>query len=85
MEEKKGVKEWLLEKKTKAKEFAKEHPDVIWTLIGGAASILGGCLKIYANKSDYDDYLYTTVDDQVYKLPAKGMKTSRSFRKNKKD
>lgn len=85
MEEKKGIKEWLAEKKTSIKDFCKSHPDVVWSLIGGAASILGGALKLYASRSDYDDYLYTTVDDQVYKLPAKGMKTSKSYRTKKEE
>lgn len=57
-------------------QFCKENPDVIWTLVGGALSIIGGCVKLYANKSEYDNYLLTTDrDGTIYKLPAKQMKT----------
>ena len=71
--------------KTKIKNFCSNHPDVVLTVVGGFASILGGCLKLYANKSDYDDYLYTSLDDgNIYKLPAKQMKSANKFRKTKK-
>lgn len=87
MQEKKKFefKKWLDEKKTKVKDFCSKHPDVVLTVVGGFASIIGGCLRLYANKSEYEDYLYTTVDDEVYKLPAKEMRTAKRFRKNKKD
>ena len=83
MEEKKTFKQWLEEKKSKAKEFCSNHPDVVWTVIGGFASLLGAGIKLYANKTEYDDYLYTTVDDEVYKLPAKEMKTAKKITKDK--
>lgn len=80
MEEKKTLKEWFTEKKAKISKFCEDHPDVVFTVIGGFASLAGGCLKLYASKSDYDDHLYTTVEidgsNQIYKLPAKHMKTS---------
>lgn len=79
MEEKKTFKTWLKERKDKVKKFCSEHPDVILTVVGGLASLAGGALKIYANKSEYEDYLYTTADDEVYKLPAKKMKTCKKI------
>lgn len=79
-EEKKGFKAWLVDKKDKAKKFCSDHPDVVLTVIGGVASIVGGCIKLYANKTEYEDYLYTTDGDgTVYKLPAKEMKTASSM------
>ena len=75
MEEKKTLKEWINEKKTIVKEFCSKHPDVCLTVLGGFASLVGGCIKLYTSKTEYEDYLYTTVDDEVYKIPAKEMKT----------
>ena len=74
------------EKKTLKQRFVgwcKEHPDVLLTVVGGIASIVGGCIKLYANKSEYEDNLFTTVDDQVYKIPAKQMKTATYTTTNK--
>ena len=74
------------EKKTLKQRFVawcKEHPDVLLTVGGGIASIIGGCIKLYASKSEYEDNLFTTVDDQVYKLPAKQMKTATYTTTNK--
>lgn len=77
MEEKKGLKAWLVDKKDRAKQFCADHPDVVLTVVGGLASIVGGCIKLYANKTEYEDYLYTTDDKgTIYKLPAKQMKTA---------
>ena len=80
VEQKKSLKEKLSEKKTRFKEFCSNHPDVVLTVLGGLASLAGGCLKLYANKTEYEDYLYTEVDDAVYKLPAKEMKTARKLK-----
>ena len=85
MEEKKTLKEWLEEKKTKVKDFCSKHPDVVFTVVGGFASLLGGCIKLYTSKTEYEDYLYTTVDDNVYKLPAKEMRTAKKIRKEKEE
>ena len=70
---------------TKIKWWCKDHPDVILTVAGGIASIVGGCIKLYANKSEYEDHLFTQVDGQVYKLPAKEMKTCAPLQSEKKD
>ena len=76
-EEKKSLKVWFAERKDKVKKFCAEHPDVVLTVAGGLMSIVGGALKIYANKSEYEDYLYTISDhDNVYKVPAKKMNTA---------
>ncbi len=74
------------EKKTLKQRFVawcKEHPDVLLTVGGGIASIIGGCIKLYASKSEYEDNLFTTVDDQVYKIPAKQIKTATYTTTNK--
>lgn len=75
MDKKKSLKRWIEEKTAKAKDFCGKHPDVLLTLLGGVASVIGGCLKLYMSKTEYEDYIYTTVDDEVYKIPAKEMKT----------
>ena len=79
MKEKKGFKAWFVETKKKVMDFCAKHPDAILTISGGLLSLAGGALKLYANKSDYDDYLYTSVDNSVYKLPAKQMKTVKNL------
>lgn len=81
VEKKKGFKERWSEKVLRFKNFCSSHPDVCLTVLGGLASLAGGCLKLYANKTEYEDYLYTEVDDTVYKLPAKEMKTAKKLRK----
>ena len=85
MKEKKSLKEWLADKTTKAKEFCVKHPEGCLTVLGGFVSLIGGCIKLYASKTEYEDYLYTTVDDQVYKLPAKEMKTCNKIRSEKEE
>lgn len=80
MEEKKTIKQWFVDQKTKVVNFCKEHPDVVWTVIGGFASLAGGCIKLYCSKTEYDDYVYTvTTDDEIYKLPAKPVKTCKDM------
>ena len=76
MEEKKSVKEWFGEKKDSFKKFCNEHPDVVLTVIGGFASIVGGCIKLYASKSEFEQNVYVDINDSVYKLPAKKQKPS---------
>lgn len=80
MEEKKTFKTWLKDKKDKVIKFCSDHPDAVLTVVGGLASIAGGCIKLYCSKTEYDDSVYTTIDDQVYKIPAKGMKTCNQVR-----
>ena len=76
--------EVIVEKKPTLKDrflgFCKKHPDVILTVLGGIASLAGGILKVYANKTEYEDSLFTTFDDDVYKVPAKRMKTVKDIR-----
>lgn len=86
MEEKKKktLKEWWNEKTLPTREWIGKHPDVCLTLIGGICSLLGGALKIYAMKTEYQDNLYTVVDGEVYKVPAKGMKTANKVTTNEK-
>lgn len=84
MEEKKTFKQKLADKWTSVKKFCEDHPDVVLTLVGGIASIAGAGLRVYANKSEYEDYLYTTVDNKIYKLPAKEMKTADKLQSPKK-
>lgn len=45
MEEKKTLKEWFIEKKAKISKFCEDHPDVVFTVIGGFASLAGGFLR----------------------------------------
>ena len=80
MEEKKSFKERWIERWDKILDWAGEHPDVLLTVAGGIMSLVGGGLKLYATKSDFNDHLYTTIDDEVYKIPAKHMKTTKSMR-----
>lgn len=80
-EEKKGFKTWFVEKKEQVKTYFKEHPDTVLTIISIGASILGGAMKIYASKSEYDGNLFTEVDGDIYKIPAKQMKTAKYLQK----
>lgn len=80
VEKKKGFKERLSEKYDKVKNFCSNHPDVCLTVLGGLASLAGGCLKLYANKTEYEDHVFTEVDDTVYKIPAKKMKTAKKLK-----
>ena len=78
MEEKRSLKEWFVDQKTKVVNFCKDHPDVVFTVVGGFASLVGGCIKLYCSKTEYEDYVYTvTTDDEIYKIPAKPMKSSK--------
>lgn len=82
MEEKKTFGVWFKETKEKVLNFCKEHPDVILTVAGGLMSVAGGALKIYANKTEYEDCIYTISDkDNVYKVPAKKMNTASRYDK----
>lgn len=76
MKEKMTVKKWFVDKKNKVVKFCEDHPDVILTVIGGLASLAGGCIKLYCSKTEYEDYVYTvTTDDEIYKIPAKPVKS----------
>ena len=71
---KKSFKDWWNERKSV--QWLKAHPDVSLTLLGGVLSIVGGCIKIAANKSEYEDNIFmTATDGDVYKVPVKKMKT----------
>ena len=56
--------------------FCRKHPDVVLTLVGGVASLAGGIIKIIAAINEYEDNVFTTIDNEVYKIPAKHMKTA---------
>ena len=81
--ENKDVEIVLEEKKGGIKQWCKEHPDIVLTVIGGLFTLAGGIIKIIANKNEYEDHLFTTVDDEIYKIPSKKMKTAKSLRKGK--
>lgn len=67
------VKAWWNERKIV--KFCKEHPDTTLTLAGGLLTIIGGVVKIAVDKREYEDHVFVDVNDTVYKLPAKEMKT----------
>ena len=72
------IKNWFGDKKDKVKKFCSEHPDVVLTVVGGLASVVGGCIKLYASKSEYENYVYTVTDKgNVYKVPAKRLETAK--------
>ena len=82
MEEKRTLKGWFGDQKRKVVQFCKDHPDVILSVIGGIASVTGGCIKLYLSKTEYDDYIYTTtIDNEIYKLPAKPVKSAKMITK----
>jgi len=85
-EEKIDVVEEVTEEKKegKFKAWCKKHPDVVLTVAGGLAGLVGGILKLWAVKSEYEDNLYTTVDEEVYKIPARKMKTAKHVTTRKK-
>ena len=67
--------------KEKVKDFCKEHKDVLLTGATILASIGCGVMKIVANKREYEDNLFTEVDGEIYKIPAKQMKTAKNLTK----
>lgn len=83
MEEKKEViteeqtEEIIVTEKKGFKQWCKEHPDIVLTFFGGVCTLAGGILKLVAMKSEYEDNVYTTIDDDVYKIPARKMKTAK--------
>lgn len=79
MEEKKTLKGWIIDKKNKVVKFCEDHPDVILTVVGGIASLAGGCIKLYCSKTEYEDHCYSMIDDKVYKIPCKEMKTMKNL------
>ena len=83
MEDKKKLT-WK-ERFEKVKEYCSEHSDTILCVLGGAASIIGGCIKLYAYKNEYDDNLFITDQDgNIHKLPAKQMKSANELMRGKK-
>lgn len=81
MEEKKVIEIEVEEKGFKA--WCKKHPDVVLTVFGGLCGLAGGILKLIAVRSEYEDNLYTTVDDEIYKIPSKKLKTARNVTSRK--
>lgn len=74
VDDKKSFSEWWNERKIV--QWFKAHPDASLTLLGGVLSIAGAAVKIMASNKEYEDAVYLTAsDDQVYKVPCKGMKT----------
>ena len=76
------VKNWFKEKWATVKDFCGAHPDVVLSILGGLFTLTGGALEIYANRTEYEDNVFTTVDDKVYKIPCKKMKTCDKVRKD---
>ena len=73
-------KNWFGRTKDKFKTFCKEHPDIILTVLGGAASLVGGAMKLIAVKNEYSDEVYVTDGDDVYKVPARQMKSKKTVK-----
>lgn len=71
MEEQK--KSWFADKKDKFIEFCKRHPEGTLTVLGGLFTLAGGAMKLYAVSKDYEDEVYMTNGEDVFKLPAKAM------------
>ena len=69
----------VVEKKTGFKQWCKDHPDLVVTFFSGLLGFAGGIIKLIAVKSEYDDNLYTTIDEDVYKIPSKKMKTAKKL------
>ena len=52
--------------------YFKEHPDVGLTLLGGALTFIGGCMRLYVHKHEYEDELFIgSTEGDVYSIPAK--------------
>ena len=80
MEEEKEIIEEVVETEgwwTRVKNWCGEHPDIVLTLLGGACSIVGGAMKLHAMKNEYQDEVYMTDGDSVYRLPAKSMNSKK--------
>ena len=68
---------WFVKKKTQFVDFCKQHPDIVLTVIGGIASLAGGAMKLAASKNEYQDEVYMTDGDDVYKLPARQVRSKK--------
>ena len=79
LDETKSLTKWWNERKIV--QWFKAHPDAGLTLLGGVLSIAGAAVKIVASNKEYEDSVYfCTTDDEIYKLPAKQMKTVKQGR-----
>ena len=53
-------------------QYLKAHPESRITLYGGLFALVGGGLKLYADKTRFDRVVYSTgSDNQIYEIPAK--------------
>lgn len=68
---------WFKRKKNQFVDFCKQHPDIVLTVVGGLASLVGGAMKLVASKNEYQDEVYMTDGDDVYKLPARQVKSKK--------
>ena len=82
MKEKFKIKDWFKERFSKAKDFCVTHPDAMLSIIGGVLSLVAAGLDIYGNRVEYKDNVYTSIDDKIYKIPCKEMKTCNKVRKD---
>lgn len=69
--------------KDKIFKFCSDHADGLLGLLGGLAALASGILGVYVSKTEYNDNVFTTIEDDVYKIPCKRMKTAHNTRKEK--
>jgi len=69
-EQKKG---WFADKKEKVVGFFRAHPEGTLTVLGGLFTLAGGAMKLYSVSKEYQDEVYMTNGEDVFKLPAKAM------------
>ena len=68
---------WFEDKKNKFKEFCKQHPDILLTVVGGVFTLAGACINYATTKNEYKDNVYMTDGEDVYKIPAKSMNSKK--------
>lgn len=75
--QKKTLKEWWNE--NKVVKYVKDHPETALTVLGGALTLVGELVRLAVSKSEYQDNVFTACEDtgEIYKIPAKHMKTVR--------
>ena len=53
-------------------QHLKTHPEARITLYGGVLALVGGGLKLYADKTRFDRVVYSAgSDNQIYEIPAR--------------
>lgn len=59
------------------KGWCSDHAQMIVDLTVAAATMTAACITAVATKNSTNDALYTEVDDEIYRIPVRKMKTTK--------